>query len=410
MLPVHPVPVCGVALKPSRRSRWRMRAWMAVALAALLPTRAPGADADEALARLEAERQRRIAEAERFVRIQASREPGANVHLTLVRGADDDDLLLRLSRDGGEWRSALGAVPAWRFLTHLFPSAFADVDEGYESDTFALPVEAEGLVWHPGDGRLEGDLTVGFRLESVRRERVPDGLGPHLSSDGQWSYLDRFAHVPENTPRAQRYRIDAWPLPGVNELRLVFDNGIQGRPIRIHTRVPLGPGDRPRVTTLGWSRLKHLADLSGLRLADGRLDGTVVVHFSPEPPREGPPEFEVLRMTYEIEARIEAGVIGGHYRARLDWVEDPDRPGEDAGRGPRVWDGPETYQGRVHGRLLDALEGRWKGAGDLDAGEGRLSGGFARRPDSIRDRLPDPPSGASDGPNAPMSCTARSGR
>lgn len=325
--------------------------------------------------------------------------PGEEALLKFAGGADHDDLLLTLRRSREGWREGFGEVPGWHQATMKDWRDYfhANFSGGCWRPNLRFPAGLAGLSM---DGRkLAGTLGMTYRLDMPHDDRLPPGEHAQL-----W---DRFIPGGFGVPRTMTYAVDAAVHAERAMLELVLEDGVYWdpacaaaakpaagqktvaqkdagppaivrKPIFVRLQVPATRFTPAWVRTPNWVHGFHEADTTGLKYADGRLTGRLVVMLHQN--GWGPwgagkhTRHEPIRVRFEVDARLDCNALSGSYKASYG--------GPLAGRSynPRGDDTvevvlPETrYEGTISGRGGKLVAGFFTATGDLGDRAGTVDG------------------------------------
>ncbi len=310
--------------------------------------------------------------------------------LNLPGAADHDDLWLTLRRGDGAWRAAFGEVPGWHQATMKDWRNYyhANFTGGCWRPSLRFPADAAGLSL---DGRkLSGRMGIVYGLDMANVDRLPPG------EHAQW--WDRFIPGGNMTPRRMTYSIDAEVQSDRAMLDLVLEGGVywdpafapnakaantrpsvSRRPIFIRLQAPGNRFTPVWVRTHSWVAGFHEADTTGLKYADGRLTGTVVVFLHQDgwgPWGSGKhTQHEPIRVCFEVDARLDHNALSGRYKASFGGTTLKGKSYNPRGDDSADVTLPETrYEGAIGGRGGKLVAGRYSAKGDLEAQAGSLDG------------------------------------
>jgi len=347
-------------------------------LSVSMPAALAGADAAEPLANLETAHERVRKQLAAQVK-RALAGGAADLHLVLEGAADGDTALVQLTQRGGAWWAGDAVVPYWRQEAQKEKFSFLHRDGVVSTtrDKFYWPLRTDDLQLR--DGRLTGETIIEFRRRWTRDELMPPGLQHLTTMDGRWSLMDQWRIVPHDRPQPQRFSIDAHMLDGVTDLHLTLHAGIDGKPIHIQTRVPARPWEQPKVTAPTFNAGVHSADVSDLRIEDGKLTGDVKLRLGPDPwyPKDA------HHVTCPLIATINGTTLSGTFEAKVTRLEDVGNrvSGQSRGRKPRT--GPVNWSGKLTGTARQAMTGRYTSQGAFGTYGGRVLGGMSQPNDPL---------------------------
>ena len=326
--------------------------------------------------------------------------------LRLDEGADHDELWLTLrdAKDAGF--EGYGEVPGWHQATMKdWRSYFhGNYTYGCWRPNLRFPADTGGLTLDAA--RMAGELDITFGLDRTMLERQPPGRYV------QW--WDKFIIGGHSVPRRVQYTVDTEVLADNCLLELVLDGGVywddafvparkggkrprrvSRNPIHVRLQVPSTRFTRATVRTPSWIPGFHEAEPTGLKFADGRLTGTLVVYLHQDgwmPWGRGKhTQHEPLTVTFGVDARLDHNELTGRYTASFG--------GELKGRhyNPRGDDSeavvlPDTkYEGAISGRGGKLVIGRYAAKGDFGEYAGAVDGMLLDEQRPVRDqaKLPD---------------------
>lgn len=325
-----------------------------------------------------------------------------NLLLRLDEGADRDTMQLTLRRAGGQWTTAFAEVPGWQQSTmQEWRGYYLGNEMGgcwrpnmrFSADTTGLKLDSN---------QLTGALTIAYKLDQTMLERQPPGQRI------QW--WDKFIPGGYSLPRQQRYRINAEVRSDGGLLDLVLENGVYWdakwvadakkappansvtrRPIYVRLQVPSTRFTLAKAGTPTWNNGFHEADATGLRFANGRLTGTLVVFLHQDgwgPWGSGKhTQHEALPITFQVDAQLKNNELIGRYTASVGGEIKglhyaPGADGHMTVIIPNV-----RFDGAISGRGGKLVVGRFQSQGDLGDQIGAVDGMVLDQPAPLRQQL-----------------------
>ena len=295
---------------------------------------------------LAAARDRLVASLEARMRADHAAAPPRDLLLRLDEGADHETLEMVLRQRGGRWQSARAVVPAWRHETMQEKFHFFTGSGAVRRDKFAYDVDASGLVL--AGGALKGLASTTLCIDFLEEDRLPAG-------GKEPSWWDRFLVIGYTRPRRQSFILQAETVEGVHEFSCTLAGGVSWsgarRPIHLVFRVPAGRWDEPHVITPTWNRAVHKADVSGLRVSGGKLQGDLRVRLIPD--LWVPKDQKVRTQVFKVSADLRQGRLDGTYQASGDLGD---------------------YAGRVLGTGGTLVRGGYSASGEMGLYAGKVLG------------------------------------
>jgi hypothetical protein len=335
-------------------------------------------------------------------RLLAELEKKAMPEQLLLRfdeGADRDAMLLTLRRTGGQWATGYAEVPGWQQSTMQEWRGFYLGNEvaGCWRPNMRFPADLSALKLD-GD-QLSGTMAVAYRLDQTRLQREPPGK--------QIQWWDKFIPGGYTVPRQQNYTVTASLRPGACLLEMVLVDGlywdpkfagddkragqITRRPISIRLQVPSTRFTLATARTPTWNQGYHEVDPTGLKFADGKLTGTLVVfiHQDGWMPWGGGKhiQHEGLPIKFEVNAELKNNELTGKYTASLGG-ELKGLHYSHSGQIPVLAVIPDTkFEGAIGGRGGKLVIGRYTAQGDLGEQIGAVDGMLLDAAKPVREQM-----------------------
>lgn len=299
-----------------------------------------------------------------------ARGPAGEYVLRFDEGADRDEMQLTLRRSAGAWQTAFATVQGWEQCTMREYRGFF-LSNGIASDwrpSNRYAVATDGL--QVDGARLSGPMTVRYKYDWTVNDRLPPGVL------GAWrDWWSTFIPGTNNIPRVQTYQVDARVMPDVYRFDVLLDGGVnwQGKdkdgkptvnrqPVCVQFQAPGTRFTPVTAQTPTWCGGWHVGDTTGLRFADGRLTGTMVVLFNQDgwTPFGGKTwQHPPITVKYELDARLRGNTLTGAYKGTGDMGE---------------------FTGEVRGIGGQAVFGKYQGKGELGEQVGPINGMLLSEP------------------------------
>lgn len=386
-----------------RPTRFRLATCLAIVLVALAacPTTAAVHDADtlrSGYGKLLELREELMDELEDRQKQQS--RPVAQYALRLYEAADGDDCELVLRRTGDVWRDTFAFVPAWAQSTMQEWRGY-HLGNGVACDWRPrMRFKAGPVAMALRDHALTGSASITFLYDRTLDDRLPPG-----KLHGWW---DRFIPSGQQTPRTQNVKIDARVRDDKYLFEFVLSNGVRWegvdkktgktvvtrRPIVVRLAAPGHRFDVLDVQTPTWNGGAHEADATGLKFADGKLAGRLVVYLHQDgwvPYRGGkvamvPP----VTVNFDIDARLKHNRLTGTFKATgtKETLEVKRIVKGDTGLSRFTHDMGE-YDGGLLGRGGPMIEGWYEADGGLGRRAGRVTGMALADPPALKEALAD---------------------
>lgn len=317
--------------------------------------------------------------------------------LRLDEGADRDTMQLTLRRAGGQWATSYVEVPGWQQSTMNEWRGYFLGNEvgGCWRPNMCFPADAAALTRN--GPQLVGKLGAAYRLDKLLIERQPPGTRV------QW--WDKFIPGGYTLPRQQSYTLDAEVRPDACLLDLVLEDGlywdakfvpdakkpgigITRKPIYIRLQAPSTRFTLATARTPTWNAGYHEVDATGLKFANGKLTGTLVVfiHQDGWMPWGGGKhtQHEPMPITFEVDATLQNNTLTGKYTASLGGA----LKGAAYLESEKTIVLPDTkFDGAISGRGGKLVVGRYTAQGDLGEQAGTLDGMLLDNPVPLRQQL-----------------------
>jgi len=337
-----------------------------------------------------------VAERDRLVAELEKKPVAESLLLRFDEGAERDTMNVTLRRVGGQWATGYAEVPGWQQSTMQEWRGFYHANEsGCWRPTMRFPAETTALKL---DGKqLSGGLNIAYRLDTLLIERQPPGT--------RLQWWDKFIPAGYTTPRQHLYTLDAEVRPDACLLELVLEgglywdakfvpdakkpgSGITRKPITVRLQVPSTRFTLATARTPTWIGGFHEADPTGLKFANGKLTGKLVVfiHQDGWMPWGGGKhtQHEPMPITFEIDAELKNNQLAGKYAASLGGP----LKGAAYRESEKTIVLPDTnFDGAISGRGGKLVVGRYAAQGDLGEQVGALDGLLLDQPVPLREQI-----------------------
>lgn len=327
--------------------------------------------------------------------------PVENLLLRFDEGADGDRMDLTLQRTGGQWATGYVEVPGWQQSTMQEWRGFYLGNEvgGCWRTTQRFPADPAALKL---DGnQLTGNLGVAYRLDRTLIQRQPPGRPI------QW--WDKFIPGGYTQPRPQAYTINAEVRSDSCLLDLILEGGLYWdpkfvpdprqpsgaiirRPIAVRLQVPSTRFTLATARTPTWIGGYHEADATGLKFANGKLTGRLVVFIHQDgwmPWGVGKhTQHEALPITFQLDAALRNNELTGEYTATLGGeFKGLHYGGHSADLNEKIVIPETKFTGTLSGRGGKLVVGRYAATGDLGEQIGAVAGMLLDAPKSVRKQV-----------------------